>query len=89
MSPAQSSLAACHRYPRQLPWDLAPEEPLLTRWHVEGLELGVSATAGMSSSDSRKGAKVIGLSGYKSTQADGITVLPHLQREERVHPQWG
>lgn len=89
MPPAQSSLAPCHRYPRQLPWDLAPEEPLLTRWHVEGLELGVSATAVMSPSDSREGAKVIGLSGCKPTQADGTTVLPHLQREGRVHPQWG
>lgn len=54
MSPAQSSLAPCHRYPRRLPWDLAPEEPPLTRWHVEGLELGVSATAVRNPSDSRK-----------------------------------
>lgn len=40
--------------PDSFPWDLAPEEPLLTRWHVEGLELGVSATAVRYPSDSQK-----------------------------------
>lgn len=67
MSPAQSSLAPCHRHPRQLPWDLAPEEPLLTRWHVEGLELGVSAIAVRYPSDSRKVQR----------QLDSLDANPH------------
>lgn len=89
MSPAQSSLAPCHRYPRQLPWDLAPEEPLLTRWHVEGLELGVSATAVRYPSDSRKVQRRLDSLDANPHTLDGITVLPSTVTppEGRVYPQ--
>lgn len=98
LCPLPSSLLPRARYPRQLPWDLAPDEPLLTRWHLEGLDLGVSATALRYPSASRKVQRssdsmdaLASERQYKSAQANSITVLLSSGQtsrvKTRVHPQ--